>query len=73
MSPEIFIKISNDKKMRDYLRKNSYWYKLLNRDKTNFKHFYSAYKMNNRSERISKAGNALDTLDTVNNIFKILK
>ena len=37
MSPELIIKISNDSKLHNYLITNSYWYKLLNRDKNNYK------------------------------------
>jgi len=71
MSPELIVKISNDAKMHTYLKNNSYWYKYLNRDKNNFKSFINAYKMNNRSEKIQKVSGVVDTLDTVNSIFKM--
>lgn len=73
MSPEIIVRLSNDSKLREYLRNNSYWYKYLNRDKNSFKDFIKAYKASNRSEKIKKAGSAVETLNTVNSIFKILK
>ena len=72
MAPEIIIKISNDEKLHNYLRNNSYWYKYLNRDKKNFKSFYNAYKLNNRNEKIQKANNIFDSIDTVNSIIKVL-
>lgn len=73
MSPEIIIKLSNDAKLREYLRNNSYWYKYLNRDKNNYKAFLSAYKSNNRNEKINKASNAVQSLSNVNSILKMLK
>ena len=72
MSPELIIKISNDSKLHNYLINNSYWYKLLNRDKNNYKIFYQSYKSNNREEKVNKVNKALNTLDTVNTIFKII-
>lgn len=71
MSPELLIRISNDQKLHTYLKNNSYWYKLLNRDKENFKIFYNAYKSNQRKEKIDKASGVVEALDTVNTIFKM--
>lgn len=73
MAPELIIKISNDVNLHKYLIKNSNWYKYLNRNKNNFKMFYNAFKINSKSEKISKASGVVDTLGTVNSILKILK
>ena len=73
MAPELIVKILNDVNLHKFLINNSYWYKYLNRDKNNFKSFYNAYKLSNRSEKMGKASNAIETLGTVNNILKILK
>ena len=73
MAPELIIKISDDVNLHNYLIKNSHWYKYLNRDKNNFKMFYNAYKLSNKSEKINKASGVVDTLNTVNSILKILK
>ena len=71
MSIDSIIKISNDKKLYNYLKNNSYWFKYLNRSKDNYNNFYKAYKSDNRTERINKASGVVDTLDTVNTIFKM--
>ena len=44
-------KIKQDKKQYDFLRRNSYWYKYLNRDPNNYGKFIKAYKKNNRNIR----------------------
>ena len=73
MAPELMIKISNDHKLSEYLINNSYWYKYLNRSPDNFKIFYNNYKLNNHNERMKKASNVVDSIETVNSILKVLK
>ncbi len=73
MAPELIVKISNDIKLHNYLKNNSYWYKYLNRDKNNFKSFYNAYRLDERSKKMQKASNVVDTLDTVNSVLKIIQ
>ena len=73
MAPELIVKISNNVNLHNYLIKNSYWYKYLNRNKNNFKMFYNSFKLNNKSEKINKASGVVDTLNTFNSILKILK
>lgn len=72
MKTEIMIKINSDPKLHTYLRKNSYWYKYLNRSDKYFKDMISEFKMAERKEKTSKVSNTLSTLDTVNTIFKML-
>ena len=43
MKTEILIKINNDKNLHDYLRKNSYWYKYLNRSDKYYKDLIVEY------------------------------
>lgn len=73
MSPEIYVKISNDEKLHNYLKNNPHWYKYLNRNKNNYKNFYNAFKQNNRNEKLEKASSVVDTLDIVNTIFNNLQ
>ena len=72
MDYELQFKIYKDKKMAKYLKENSEWYKYLNRSSDNYKLFLSNYKKYNRNEQTSKFNNAVDTIETVNSIFKIL-
>lgn len=73
MDYELQFKIFNDKKLYEYLVNNSNWYKHLNRSKENYKLFITEYKSNQRIKRADKVNDAIDTLDTVNSIFSILK
>lgn len=73
MRADILIKINNDKKMKEYLVNNSYWYKYLNRGPYYYKYFLSAFKENNKEKRKDKTNEVFNTLDTVNTILKIMK
>ena len=72
MDYELQFKIYKDKKMAKYLKENSEWYKHLNRSSDNYKMFLSQFKKYNQSVRTTKFNGAVDTLDTVNSIFKII-
>ena len=72
MEYELQNKIYNDKKLTKYLKEHSEWYKKLNRNPDNFKNFQTEYKKHNRNEQYTKLSSAVDTLDTVNTIFKII-
>ena len=66
-------KIKQDKKQYDYLRRNSYWYKYLNRDPNNYKKFLSAYKNNSRNETTNKVNNTINNISMVTNILKVIE
>ncbi len=72
MEFDVQFKIYKDKKLREYLKKNSYWYKELNRSSDNLKLFMDEYKRQKRNENIGKVNTAIDTLETVNSIFSII-
>ncbi len=72
MDYELQFKIYKDKKMVKYLKENSEWYKYLNRSNDNYKLFLSGYKKYNRGVQTNKFNNAVDTIETVNSIFKII-
>ena len=65
-------KIFSDKKQAKYLLEHSHWYKQLNRSEENYAKFLSEYKKHNLDETQNKISNAINTLDTVNTIFKII-
>ncbi len=69
MSLDLQYKIKENKYYLRYLRENSEWYKLLNRNPANFKAFEeevkSVYKLT-KADRISK------TLDTIEMVEKVL-
>lgn len=72
MNYDLQFKIYKDKKMNQYLTENSQWYKYLNRSDSNYKLFLNGYKKYNRELNTNKFNNAIDTIDTVNSIFKII-
>lgn len=73
MSLETQFKLKQNPLYIRFLRENSYWYKYLNRDASYFKEFElemkKIYKLN-PSDRISKAIDAIDMLQT---LFSSLK
>ena len=70
---ELQFRIKNNPKYLQYIRKHSYWYKILNRDPAMFRFFEDKvreeYKLRT-SDRISKA---LSTIELVQNIVSSLK
>ena len=72
MEYDIQFKIYNDKKQSKYLMDNSHWYKYLNRTPDNYNAFLEEYKKHNRNEQTQKITGVIDTLETVNSIFKII-
>lgn len=69
MSLELQFKIKNDPNYLRYIRENSYWYKLLNRNANLFPKFEEEVKERyglRTTDRISKA---LDTIELLQNIF----
>ena len=66
-------KIKQDKKQYDYLRRNSYWYKYLNRDPNNYKIFLETYKKNNRNETTNKVNDTINNIGMVTNMLNVFE
>ena len=73
MSLELQFKIKENEYYLRHLRKNSHWYKILNRNPNEFKNFenevkqtYKLYKM----DRLEKAVNTFEMLEKVLGTFK---
>lgn len=73
MRADILIKINNDKRLKEYLDNNSYWYKYLNRGSSYYNDFIDSYKKYKKDERLNKTNNMLDSLDTIGSILKVFK
>lgn len=69
MSLEVQFKIKENPNYLRYLRQNSYWYKLLNRNPNNFKVFEEEVK---RVYKLTKADRISKTLDTIDMLEKLL-
>jgi len=72
MEYDLQFKIFNDKKKAQYLKEHSEWYKYLNRGIDNYQDFESAFKKYNRDQQQNKLTSVIDTIDTVNTVFKIV-
>lgn len=56
-----------------YLRENSYWYKLLNREPNSFKIFEEELKLNYKLRPSDKLSQALDYIEMFETIMSTLK
>lgn len=72
MELSILYKIKSDKKYYDFLRKNSYWYKYLNRNPDNFKKFITEYKKYSKKNTTNKVNDTINNIDVITNILKVL-
>lgn len=73
MQLDVMFKIKQDKKLYTYLRKNSIWYKYLNRNPANYSKFLDEYKKVNRINKTNKISDTIDNIDMVSNILKVLE
>ena len=65
-------KFKEDKKMYQYLKDNSYYYKELNRDPLFYKKFVSNMKELYHERVIDKVSNAVSSIDLIEGIIKAL-
>ena len=56
-----------------YLHENSYWYKILNRDPSEFNNFVQELRVNYKLRPQDKITKALDTFEMVSTILSTLK
>lgn len=73
MNLDTQFKLKNNPLYLKYLRENSYWYKMLNRDPNSFKNFEEEVKINYKlrpSDRISQALDYIEMLETIMSTLK---
>ena len=66
-------KIKENPNYLKYLRSHSYWYKLLNRNPSNFKTFEEEVKKEYKLTRADKISKTLDTIEMMEKIVSTLK
>lgn len=66
-------KLNEDKKMAEFLKQNSYWYKELNRNSDNYKNFVTAMKDKYHLKMTDKLSDAIDNIDIISGILDTLK
>ena len=73
MNLENIVKIKNDAILQKYIRENSYWYKILNRNPNFMPYLIDEMKKNYKlttADKINELSNKLDLIRTFMNAFK---
>ena len=73
MNLNLQYRINQDTRLKQFLRENSYWYKILNRDPDMFNEFVSEVKKNYKLRPSDKINEALNTFEMISSIFGALK
>ena len=69
MKSEILNKIKENKRFNKYLRENSNYYKLLNRDPLNYDKFIKDMKVKYKLRTIDRVDNIVDSVDLITKII----
>ena len=73
MNREVLEKLKQDPKYLKYLRQNSSWYKLLNRDPLEYTEFIKSMKIKYKLRTIDKIDNFVDSVDLITKILDASK
>lgn len=73
MTLELQFKIKNNPDYLRYLRENSYWYKLLNRNPLMFKNFEEEVKKTYQLRTSDKINKTLQMIELLQNVVTTLK
>lgn len=73
MNLDTQFKLKNNPLYIKYLRENSYWYKLLNREPNSFKLFEEELKLNYKLRPSDRLSQALDYIEMFETIMSTLK
>lgn len=65
--------LKKDVKMHEYLKKNSEWYKLLNRNSSNYDIYVRAMKKKYRLNITDKISDTIDNIDLITGIINAVK
>lgn len=71
MNYEIKMKLNSNPKFLEYLRQNSNWYKVLNRDENMYSEFIRQMKIKYKLRTIDKIDNVVDSVDIITKILNI--
>ena len=67
------ILLDSNKDYKNYLRYNSYWYKILNRDSNKIDDFIKEYKERNKLRVTDKIESAMDKMTLISKFMDILR
>ncbi len=65
--------LKSDPHYIEYLRYNSYWYKILTRNPYKIQDFINEYKNYKRQEKLNKISKTLENLELLENIISLKK
>ena len=68
-----FYALKKDAKMHGYLRENSEWYKLLNRNPMNYDAYIKAMKKKYRLNVTDKISDTIENIDIITSIINSIK
>ncbi|MDD3341094.1 MAG: YlbE-like family protein [Bacilli bacterium] len=70
---DVQFRIKNNPMYQNYLRENSYWYKVLSRNPDRIKEFEDKAKEHYGARPTDKIGKLLSTMEMINSIVSTLK
>jgi len=73
MSYDIWYRIENDINLKKFLRENSYWYKHLNRDSSNFRYFVNDMKIKYKLTVEDRINKMVDNMGMIQTFLDVLK
>ena len=73
MTLATYFELKKDAKMHAYLRENSEWYKLLNRNPLNYDIYVKAMKKKYRLNVTDKISDTIDNVDLITSIINSVK
>ena len=73
MNLSLQYKINQDKRLKQFLRENSYWYKYLNRSETYYKEFVNDMKDKYKLKPTDRLNKMVDNINMVSSFLDVLK
>ncbi len=71
MSIELLNKLNENPLYKKYIRHNSNWYKILNRNPNEFDNMVKQMKIDYKMRTIDKFDNIVDSIDLINKFLKV--
>lgn len=66
-------KINGDINLKRFLRENSYWYKILNRNENSFSQFVEEMKIKYKLTTSDKINRTIDNISMIQSFLEVLK
>lgn len=66
-------RINNDINLKKFLRENSYWYKILNRNENSFLEFVNEMKVKYKLTTGDKINRTIDNISMIQSFLEVLK